>query len=127
MADELLAQLRSVLAAHPLGADAIATNDRSPEQVQECGETILRVRRHGKREELRVVSDEFCGKRFATVRVWFRDPEDRDAYLPTGRGVTVRRRELPAVPAALHEIASRLGVDVGERSQTESGKGSSPA
>jgi len=41
--------------------------------------------------------------------------------------VTVRRRELPVVPAALHEIASRLGVDVGERSQTESGKGSSPA
>jgi hypothetical protein len=123
MPDDFLDRLRSVIANLP--ADHFAAEP--PDPVVERGETVLAIFRHGKREQLRVVLDEFCGKRFATVRVWFRDPEDREVYLPTGRGVTVRRRELPAVLAALREIASRLGVDVGDHSPPESGQCGSQA
>jgi hypothetical protein len=75
------------------------------------GEVVACIPRSAKREQLRVIHDSWSGHQFANLRIWFRDPEDRTEYLPTCRGVTIRRNELPQVLAALHEIARRLGVE----------------
>src|SRR5262245_3833435 len=105
MADDFLDKLRrAVLESHAHGetpeldgTSGEVEDDESDDEVEvveQRGQTILRLFRHGRREEVRVVADEFCGQRFGTIRVWFRDEDG--VYRPTRRGVTIRRREFPA-------------------------------
>jgi len=91
-------------------------DDELLDEVPQRGEIVESIYRSSKREQLRVVLDDWNGCQFATLRIWFRDSEDprrssRARYLPTCRGVTIRPREFPQVLAALHGIARRLGVE----------------
>jgi hypothetical protein len=94
--------------------DGGEVEDAEVEEVSQRGEVVALLWRSGKREQLRVVHDCWNDHEFATLRVWYRDPEERRAYLPTRRGLSIRRRELARVIAARVEVARRIGVDCGQ-------------
>jgi hypothetical protein len=60
------------------------------------------------REQLQVRKREFNGRPFVDVRIFYRMPGQ--PYRPTGKGVSIRTRELRDVIRFLEACATRLGV-----------------
>lgn len=60
--------------------------------------------------ELRIRAKAFKGHRYIDVREWSQKAPDQDWWPVKGRGVTIKRRELEAVIAAL--AAARMSNDV---------------
>jgi len=64
-------------------------------------------------EELRIELGEYNSHPYVNCRVWFK-PDSGGKFLPTKKGVTFRRLELPKVLCALQEAARRLAEELPE-------------
>jgi hypothetical protein len=86
------------------------------------GEALGAFNRNDGREELRVTLKTFEGRQYVSMRVWFCD--DRGAWWPTRKGVSVRLREIVGVVGALQrglDLQSRQGQGV-TAGRTEGGR-----
>lgn len=77
------------------------------EQTQ-ANDTVLVDIPRGDKDLLRLAMREYEGKRYIDLRVWFIAPDG--AWKPTGKGTTIRPKELARAVAALERAARDLGV-----------------
>ena len=80
----------------------------------ETGERIATFARPGRgnkaAEELRITRDEFECHAFLSLRIWFQG--HGGAWLPTKRGLTIRKGELVGVIKALCAAARAMGIEL---------------
>lgn len=59
-------------------------------------------------EEIRISLNEFRGLTYIDLRVFYRSPK---GFLPTKKGITLKREHAPDLIQGIAELASALGLD----------------
>lgn len=80
------------------------TEERGPDKVMETIDRSF----GDKTEELRIVIGSFKGNDFIGLRVFWKTPEG--TFAPGKSGVSVKKKELVRVIAALEKIRNELGL-----------------
>jgi len=73
-------------------------------------ETVVAVIPKTYREQVRVGFNEFRGQRLVYVRSFVRISEDKDDWVPTRKGVSLRVEQYPKLLEGIRALGKRLGL-----------------